>query len=173
MLEAVLFDWGDTLIEFAYTPELVAAGHRAGLAAIGRGDLPELTEHFREEYEPLFWAPGVIEEHLVSLHLKRNVMVKSAHFSLIPLMVAQSLLVLTTGRLFCSRYVDNLPVRIVRCPVPFPPLTYYQLWHDLTHASASGRWLREQVRDVAGKLGSHGMLQRGRSARSGDAAAAN
>ena len=118
-------------------------------------------------------APGVIEEHLVSLHLKRNVMVKSAHFSLIPLMVAQSLLVLTTGRLFCSRYVDNLPVRIVRCPVPFPALTYYQLWHDLTHASASGRWLREQVRDVAGKLGSHGMLQRGKSARGGDTAAAN
>lgn len=62
MLEAVLFDWGDTLMQFAYAPELVAAGHRAGLAAIGRDDLPELTEHFREEYEPLFWAPGTIEE---------------------------------------------------------------------------------------------------------------
>jgi DNA-binding transcriptional LysR family regulator len=113
-------------------------------------------------------APGVIEEHLSSLHLKRDVMVKSAHFSLIPLMVAQSLLVLTTGRLFCSRYVDNLPVRIVRCPVPFPALTYYQLWHGLTHASASGRWLREQVRDVAGKLASHGMLQRARPTRGND-----
>jgi len=105
-------------------------------------------------------APGVIDEHLASLGLSRDIMVRSAHFSLIPLMVAQSLLVLTTGRLFCSRYVDTLPVRIVRCPVPFPPLTYYQLWHDLTHASASGRWLREQVRDVAGNLARHGMLQR-------------
>ena len=116
-------------------------------------------------------SPGVIDEHLGSLHLKRDVMVRSAHFSLIPLMVAQSLLVLTTGRLFCSRYVDSLPVRIVRCPVPFPPLTYYQLWHDLTHASASGRWLRDQVRDVASKLGSHGMLQRSRPARGIDATA--
>ena len=65
MLEAVLFDWGDTLMQFAYSPELVGAGHRAGLAAIGRDGLPEvdaLTEHFREEYEPLFWAPGTIEE---------------------------------------------------------------------------------------------------------------
>jgi len=34
-------------------------------------------------------------------------------------MVAQSLLVLTTGRLFCSRYVDALLPRIVRCPVAF------------------------------------------------------
>ncbi len=65
MLEAVLFDWGDTLMQFAYSPELVAAGHHAGLAAIGRADLPQadaVTEHFREEYEPLFWAPGTIEE---------------------------------------------------------------------------------------------------------------
>ena len=69
MLKAVLFDWGDTLMEFAYSPELVAAGHRAGLAAIGEDDQPELTGHFREEYEPLFWAPGTIDEieypHLV------------------------------------------------------------------------------------------------------------
>ena len=105
-------------------------------------------------------APGVIDEHLAALGVTRDVMVRSAHFSLIPLMVAQSLLVLTTGRLFCSRYVDSLPVRIVRCPVPFPALTYYQLWHELTHASASGRWLRDQVRDVARNLPGHGMLQR-------------
>ena len=114
-------------------------------------------------------APGVIDEHLSSLGLSREIMVRSAHFSLIPLMVAQSLLVLTTGRLFCSRYVDALPVRIVRCPVSFPALTYYQLWHDLTHASASGRWLREQVRDVARNLATHGMPQRSAPSRSTDA----
>jgi putative hydrolase of the HAD superfamily len=65
VLEAVLFDWGDTLMQFAYAPELVGAGHRAGLAAIGRDDLPDvdaLTEHFREHYEPLFWVPGTVEE---------------------------------------------------------------------------------------------------------------
>ncbi len=99
-------------------------------------------------------APGVIDEHLAGLGLARSVMVRSAHFGLIPLMVAQSLLVLTTGRLFCTRYVDALPVRIVRCPVAFPALTYYQLWHNLTHASASVRWLRGQVRDVARSLAS-------------------
>ncbi len=114
-------------------------------------------------------APGVIDEHLKSLGLSREIMVRSAHFSLIPLMVAQSLLVLTTGRLFCSRYVDALPVRIVRCPVSFPALTYYQLWHDLTHASASGRWLREQVRDVARNLATHGMPQRRAASRSTEA----
>ena len=65
MLEAVLFDWGDTLMEFAYDPELVRAGHRAGLDALGRDGLPDVdavTEHFRERYEPLFWVPGTVEE---------------------------------------------------------------------------------------------------------------
>ena len=105
-------------------------------------------------------APGVVDDHLASLGLARSVAVKSAHFSLIPLMVAQSRLVLTTGRLFCSRFVDTLPVKIVRCPVAFPPLTYYQLWHEVTHASASAKWLREQVRGVARNLAGHAMPRR-------------
>jgi DNA-binding transcriptional LysR family regulator len=79
-------------------------------------------------------------------------------------MVAESWLVLTTGRLFCSRYVDQMPVRIVRCPVAFPPLTYYQLWHELTHASASMRWLREQVREVARRLGQRSLPARQQAA---------
>jgi putative hydrolase of the HAD superfamily len=65
MLRAVLFDWGDTLMQFGYDPELVSAGQRAGLAAIGRDGLPEaeaITERFREHYEPLFWVPGTLEE---------------------------------------------------------------------------------------------------------------
>ncbi len=97
-------------------------------------------------------APGVIDEHLSAQGLQRNLAVRSAHFSLIPLMVARSWLVLTTGRLFCSRYVDALDLRIVRCPVQFPPLTYYQLWHERTHAAPPLRWLRERVRDVARQL---------------------
>jgi DNA-binding transcriptional LysR family regulator len=105
-------------------------------------------------------VPSVIDAHLASLGRARRIAVRSPHFGLIPLMLAQTRLVLTTGRLFCSRYVDALPVRIVRCPIAFPPLTYYQLWHDVTHASTAGRWLREQVRDVARTLASHALPAR-------------
>src|SRR4029450_1727985 len=65
MLDAVLFDWGDPPMQFAYSPELVAAGNRAGLEALARPDLPpadEVTERFCEEYEPLLWVPGPTEE---------------------------------------------------------------------------------------------------------------
>src|SRR5918999_1262985 len=61
VIEAVLFDWGDTLMEWRGDDELLAAGHLAGLDAIGRGDLA-ITEHFVEHYLPLFWVPGTIEE---------------------------------------------------------------------------------------------------------------
>jgi putative hydrolase of the HAD superfamily len=64
-LRAVLFDWGDTLMAFGYEPELVDAGHRAGIEAVGRDGLPEVeavTAYFREHYEPLFWIPGTLEE---------------------------------------------------------------------------------------------------------------
>jgi putative hydrolase of the HAD superfamily len=65
VLGAVLFDWGDTLMEFAYDPVLIEAGHQAGLEALGRDGLPDVertAEHFREHYEPLFWVPGTVEE---------------------------------------------------------------------------------------------------------------
>jgi putative hydrolase of the HAD superfamily len=62
---AVLFDWGDTLMRFVYDEALVEAGHRAGLTALERDDLPQverMAAHFRERYEPFFWTPGTVEE---------------------------------------------------------------------------------------------------------------
>jgi DNA-binding transcriptional LysR family regulator len=95
---------------------------------------------------------GIIDEQLAAQGLSRRLAVRAALFGLIPAMVARSRLVLTTGRQFCQRYLDALPVQIVRCPVPMPPLAYYQLWHERTHRSAALRWLREQVREVAREL---------------------
>lgn len=62
MLEAVLFDWGDTLMQWAWEPALLDAGHAAGLHALGREPLPELTARFRDEVLPGLWRPGTLEE---------------------------------------------------------------------------------------------------------------
>jgi DNA-binding transcriptional LysR family regulator len=97
-------------------------------------------------------ARGVIDEYLEGLGLARNVTARCPHFGLLPRMVASSLLVLTTGRQFCERYVGLMPVQILECPVRFPELVYYQLWHERTHQSAAGRWLRERVKGVAASL---------------------
>jgi putative hydrolase of the HAD superfamily len=65
VLDAVLFDWGSTLMDFVWDDALVEEGHRAGLQALGRDDLGELARlsaHFRERYLPLLHAPGTLEE---------------------------------------------------------------------------------------------------------------
>ena len=97
-------------------------------------------------------ARGVIDEHLAAQGLTRHITARCPHFGLIPAMVAGSLLVLTTGRQYCERYVGALPVTILTPPVKFPRMMYYQLWHERTHASNAGRWLREQIKSVAASL---------------------
>jgi len=65
VLDAVLFDWGDTLFHFAYEDELLEAGWEAGLAAIGRDGTPgarEAAARFRDGYLPTIWQPGLLEE---------------------------------------------------------------------------------------------------------------
>ena len=62
MLEAVFFDWGDTLMQWAWEPALLDAGHAAGLRALGRGPLPELTARFRDDVLPVLWQPGTLQE---------------------------------------------------------------------------------------------------------------
>lgn len=98
-------------------------------------------------------SEGVVDDHLRTLGMTRQVAVRCAHFSLIPAMVAHSGLVLTTGRLYCQQQLDRLPVAIIRCPIPFPPLRYYQLWHPRSRTSPALAWFREQVREVARTLG--------------------
>ncbi len=62
MLDAVFFDWGDTLMQWTPDPDLLEAGHAAGLAALGHDPVPALTERFRTGYLAAFFEPGIIEE---------------------------------------------------------------------------------------------------------------
>jgi DNA-binding transcriptional LysR family regulator len=97
-------------------------------------------------------ARGIIDQMLDSLGLQRHITARCAHFGLIPDMVAASLLVLTTGRQYCERVAQRLPLQILECPVTMPRLMYYQLWHERTHGSSASRWLRALTKDVAASL---------------------
>ena len=97
-------------------------------------------------------ARGIIDQMLDEMGRQRNITARCAHFSLIPDIVASSLLVLTTGRQYCERFAERLPVAILECPAALPPLMYYQLWHERTHSSSSARWLRERIKSVVTSL---------------------
>jgi len=62
VLDAVLFDWGDTLMQWAWEPELLDAGHAAGFRALGRAPVPGFTAQFGEEYLPRLLRPATLEE---------------------------------------------------------------------------------------------------------------
>jgi putative hydrolase of the HAD superfamily len=62
VLEAVLFDWGDTLMRWAPEPQFLVDGHVAGLRAIGREPNAAITQRFAEAYLPKYFADGVVEE---------------------------------------------------------------------------------------------------------------
>ncbi|MDM0011621.1 LysR family transcriptional regulator [Variovorax sp. J22P168] len=95
---------------------------------------------------------GIIDQMLDEMGRQRNITARCAHFGLIPDMVASSLLVLVTGRQYCERFLERLPVAILDCPIALPRLMYYQLWHERTHSSSSARWLRERIKSVAASL---------------------
>jgi putative hydrolase of the HAD superfamily len=49
VIEAILFDWNNTLVQFTWDDHLLEEGHRAGLAAAGSGEDPApFTERYRE-----------------------------------------------------------------------------------------------------------------------------
>jgi DNA-binding transcriptional LysR family regulator len=95
---------------------------------------------------------GVIDSFLERQGLQRNVVVESAYFGLIPHMLTQTDLVLTTGRQFIGSYEKALPLKTFAVPVKFPPMRFYQLWHERVHQAPEHKWLRDQVSTAAKAL---------------------
>lgn len=95
---------------------------------------------------------GVIEDFLQRRGLQRNVMVESAYFGLIPEMLAQTDLVLTTGRQFVRRHEQRISLKTYTVPIDFPIMGFYQLWHERVHHAPEHKWLRDMITDVARQL---------------------
>lgn len=100
----------------------------------------------------LFADARGLDEHPERQGLQRIIAARVARFSLIPAIVASTLLVLTTGRACCEGFVGRLPVNIFTCPISFPRMRYYQRWQARSKTSAAGKWLRERIRAMAADL---------------------
>ena len=98
---------------------------------------------------------GVIEGFLASQNMRRNVVVQSAYFSLIPAMLAQTDLVLTTGKHFLQAYEKSLALKAYKVPIKFPKMCFYQLWHQRVHQAPEHKWLRDLIGATA-----KGLLKR-------------
>ena len=97
---------------------------------------------------PVRYAGGVrgsIDGHLAALGMERMHRVSLAYFSLVPLVLEQTDLLFTTGRRFAESCSRIAPLKIFKAPLNFPPMKFYQLWHERTHDAPAAKWLREQI----------------------------
>ena len=91
----------------------------------------------------------VIEGFLASKKLTRHVVLETPHFASVPIIVAQSDLIVTIplplARYFCGVSAE---LRIVDLPFVPPRIALKQFWHRKFHNDAANRWLRTLIYEL-------------------------
>ncbi len=90
---------------------------------------------------------GVVDTVLASMRVSRTVRVAVQSFSVAPFLLPDTDLVFTTTRHFARFYADILPLAIIESPIIFPPMRFYQLWHERNHHAAAHQWIRRMLSD--------------------------
>lgn len=92
---------------------------------------------------------GVIDKHLAGLRATRNARVIVPFFSMAPHLLPGTDLIFTISRHFAEHYAALLQLKVVACPIDFPRMRFYQIWHARNHRSEAQQWLRGVLKDVA------------------------
>jgi DNA-binding transcriptional LysR family regulator len=79
----------------------------------------------------------------------RHVQVTLAHFSSVPLAVAETNCVATLSSRLARTFAQRLPLRVLRPPVELDPIEIRQVWHRRSDADGAVRFLRAVVGDAA------------------------
>jgi len=90
-----------------------------------------------------------IDGRLLELGKTRNVVATVPEFALARQIVPQSNLVLTTAHPYAKDMAATLPVTILEAPQELGQMSAWVFWHEKSHHSPFGRWLRSIVREVA------------------------
>ena len=108
---------------------------------------------------PLSYSPsqrGVVETHLAKLRVTRDARVVVPYFELAPHLLVNTDLVFTTARHFAVHFARLLPLAVSAAPLDFPPMRFYQLWHERSRQSLPHRWFRGLLSDAARRMTSGG-----------------
>lgn len=104
---------------------------------------------------PSLMGPGretMLDEWLLAAGIKRHIPSRVPYFGLIPDILKTSDLVLTTGQRYCQGVMTEQGSNawiVVPCPVPLPPMRFYQVWHARQNSDAGHAWLRGLVQAAA------------------------
>jgi DNA-binding transcriptional LysR family regulator len=96
------------------------------------------------------WSP--IDGRLRELHCQRRIAVSVPEYTIAPSLLARTDLVFTTGRPFAEHLASSMPLALIKAPPELGRMYFHMLWHERSHASRCGQWLRGLVRGVAGEI---------------------
>jgi DNA-binding transcriptional LysR family regulator len=129
---------------------LVSADHRLAAAGMTVDDYRRAAHVVPMPYS--ISQRGVIDSTLAAERIVRDERVTVQSFNLAPYLLPGTDLVFTTSKHFALFYAKILPLRIIPSPVAFPPMRFYQLWHERNHSSEAHRWLRRLLSDCGRRV---------------------
>lgn len=98
-------------------------------------------------------GPGVVDFALAARALRRNVVLRTAHFLTVAPLVASSDLVCTLPARVAKHTCESHAIATFAPPVEVPGFDVAMYWHPRRERDPAVRWLREQLRAAASALG--------------------
>ncbi len=90
----------------------------------------------------------VIEEALERAGLARRIALRVPHFTVVPMVLERSDLVLTLPARVARVFERRAGLKSLPLPVPIAPAEVAAHWHERFEGDPGGRWLREQVAEL-------------------------
>lgn len=106
-------------------------------------------------------ADDRVDRALSKVGRQRSVRVVLPHFSSVPLAVLETDCVATLSSRLARTFATQLPLRVLKPPVPIEPIEIRQVWHGRTEGDEAVRFLRTLVREAAARSATRGRRGRG------------
>lgn len=94
---------------------------------------------------------GLVDQSLAALGLKRKIALWMPYFSTMPLVMAESDLILTLPNRTARKFAVLTGLVVLRPPVEIGGFTYRLVWHERTQGDPAVTWLRGLITEVANK----------------------
>jgi len=87
----------------------------------------------------------VIEEALERAGLARHIALRVPHFTVVPMVLERTDLILTLPARVARIYVSRARLKALPPPVPIPPAEVAMHWHERFDGDPGNRWLRDLI----------------------------
>ncbi|RYY77586.1 MAG: hypothetical protein EOO24_44825, partial [Comamonadaceae bacterium] len=97
-------------------------------------------------------AGGAMETLLQRIGVSPQTVLRTQYFGLMPPILLQTDLVLTTGSLLARSMASQYPLAVLPFPGAIAPLRFHMVWHERTHKNPAQTWLRAEIQAAAREL---------------------